>query len=227
MIKENIVIVLDRKLLPHFECSTWPTNSPSLLETELTILTASHPSQLLCELESPIAGISLPFVTEPEQSGHQLLPAFKHYTTLRSKWPDTHKYRDLIIIATCSENSDVSILDAFGWLKEQRLGLLGIALFDLGGYVCRKDNAAIKEYVDLVVQNRGDTIRRTDLVSLWEWLPECLSGFRMYYFEGHHPGEPTWLKYPPDPFIGEDYVQPRKDSFGKGDTTKCDGYQYI
>ena len=52
-----------------------------------------------------------------------------------------------------------------------------------------------------------------DLAMLWK----CLRGFQMFQFEGHIPGEPTYLKNPPSPFTSFDYAQKRKDSIFEDD----------
>jgi|WetSurMetagenome_2_1015567.scaffolds.fasta_scaffold109058_3 hypothetical protein len=77
---------------------------------------------------------------------------------------------------------------------------LGIVYFDLGGYLDVAIHGNWLNLTDYLVRYKSNKLKREHLNLLWKWIPDCLRGFQMYWFEGHHPNEPTWLTCPPEPF---------------------------
>ena len=205
-IRENIVLILDEILEPYLDFSSCCFDDPNAVELEISVFSANSSGKLICT--SNLFEFDIPTPNKIENKKHLLFPSLNNYCeTIRAS---SNRHRDLLIIATCSENGDESVQSVFQWLKNQKINLLGIALFNFGNFI---DVTKIQKYIDFLVLNEGSTIKESDLSKLWGWLPECLNGFQMYWFEGHHPGGYTYLSTPPDPFRGVDYAQKRLDDF--------------
>jgi hypothetical protein len=211
-IAENIVILLDPQLEQHLEFA-WPDDDLIAIETKVLVIRASHDPVVIYNcwpIDSPFEA-----TTTVEASGHEFLPAFEFYSHLRLK--SEIRNRDLLIIVSGSKNLDNSLEHAFAALRPVRSSLLGVMLIDLGGYVTTKDKKTVDCHTDYVVTIGGYVIGKDALFKLWNWLPDCLRGFQMYWFEGHHPNGPTYLVHPPHPFVGIDCAQMRHDRFFVGE----------
>jgi hypothetical protein len=210
---EHLILIADSLLLPFVEGLFKIHDGPAWLDTPITVIAAEHPPRLLCRERFPLDGPP-DLGAKRSTTGFALGPALDLLFTAAG--PDFNRRRGvhLCVVAAASNNVDDRLMDQLSRLRDQkRLYRLAI---DLGGYLERSLGKPWQEVVDFLVTHPSNQIRAADLQSLMAWFPSCHEGFKMYDFEGHHPGEPTWLRHPPPPFVGLDCIAARMRSlFGK------------
>jgi hypothetical protein len=197
---ENIIIIFDPRLVEYF---FWPKPEPAdlrdpmLIETTVTAMTATNPTDFLIR-ECPYLEVGSFSNNNIEIGSTYFEDAIKTY--LNDIYPKRKIQRksDLIFVLSGSPNQDRDITSAMKSLYDAKA--MGIVYVDLGSYL---DTAICGNWLylaDYLVRYKSSVLKREHLDTLWKWIPTCRLGFQDYWFEGHHPNEPTWLSQPPEPF---------------------------
>jgi hypothetical protein len=137
----------------------------------------------------------------------ELYSADKQDSFLKGLWPRKH----LLFLIVGSSPTD----DNLGRIEvlREKCKLFGIVLVDLCGHFQKRYGSAVEELFDYIVRYPYSKLKQSDLNNLFGWVPNCLHGFIMHNYEGHHPNEPTFLKDPPQPFGFMNVILKRKIEF--------------
>jgi hypothetical protein len=211
MIREDIVLIADPLLIPHISFRDVAGDDPEVLETEISIVAATDPAQIVAdrrrcfEIEK-LCGFLPVSLSAP---GTVFSDAFRAYVhDLESGAPGRDHRRSLVIVLSASLNRDADLMQGM-WTSCHK-GTMGLVYIDLGGYLDAVVHQTWLELADYLVFTHASVLKRKHLQSLWSWIPECRRGFQMYHYEGHHPGERTWLSQSPSQFGFHNMILERK-----------------
>lgn len=210
---EDIVLIADPLLVPHISFRDVVQDDPEVLETEVSIVSATIPPENIADRRSysEIEELCGRLPVSPSAPGSLFRGAFGEYVhDLQPGVRGRHR-KSLIMVLSASRNRDANLLELMhGMWKSCRTGTMGLIYIDLGAYLDAVVCDAWLELADYLVFTRASALKRNHLQSLWSWIPECRHGFQMYHFEGHHPQERTWLCRPPPQFGFRNLILERK-----------------
>lgn len=208
---DRLYLIVDPIIVPYIKL---PFDITELFfgEIPISILSANHTPNLLCD-NMEIVSIPDKTFERTSRKGFFLKTALEFFAPpplLSRDW-----YLLMVISASQNECSNLELANLMG--KVQNYPRCNTIYVDLGSFLSRSLNDQWENKCDYLVKYNENTIKKEHINSLLAWIPNCFEGFTMYLFEGHHPGEETWLNSPPKPFTGYDFAFERKNKiFSEG-----------